>query len=113
MLSNAPRALTINHRSLIYVDAVNSQIFLSRYLTWRTSLIEMASFRSKRCVVNTLVSVSLNAVQLKMIPEKMIKIMFVKLGKIGVHLPFREKSGVWVHFGDLLVSLGETYMYLQ
>jgi len=34
--------------------------------------------------------------------------MFVKLGKIGVHLPFREKSGDWVHFGELLVSLGET-----
>ena len=38
--------------------------------------------------------------------------MFVKLGKIGVHLPFREKSGVWVHFGELLVSLGETYMHV-
>jgi len=36
--------------------------------------------------------------------------MFEKLGKIGVHLSFREKSGVWVHFGELLVSLGETYI---
>ena len=36
--------------------------------------------------------------------------MFVKLGKIGVHLRFREKSGVWAHFGELLVSLGETYL---
>ena len=38
--------------------------------------------------------------------------MFVKLGKIGVHLPFREKFGVWVHFGELLVSLGETYNHV-